>query len=107
MIRFERASATLTRESFGTLDKLAAVAKACPNILVEIEGHTDAEGTPERNQRLSDRRAQSIVDYLTRGGVNAQHLVAIGYGETRPLVPNDTAENRAKNRRIEFTVKPR
>ena len=105
MIRFERASATLTRESFTTLNKLAAVVKTCPEVTVEIEGHTDSEGTPERNQALSDRRAQSVVDYLQRGGVDAKKLVAIGYGETRPLVPNDTAENRAKNRRIEFTVK--
>jgi OmpA-OmpF porin, OOP family len=105
MIRFERASATLTRDSFPTLDRLAAAVKACPKIGIEIEGHTDAEGTPERNQRLSDRRAQSVVDYLTRGGVDASRLTAIGYGETRPLAPNDTAENRAKNRRIEFTVK--
>ena len=107
MIRFERASATLARESFVTLDKLATVAKTCPNVAIEIEGHTDSEGTPERNQRLSDRRAQSIVEYLSRTGVQTQRLTAIGYGETRPLVPNDTAENRAKNRRIEFTVKPR
>ncbi len=105
MIRFERASATLTAESFATLNKLASVVKTCPDVTVEIEGHTDAEGTPERNQALSDRRASSIVDYLLRGGVDAKKLVAIGYGETRPLVPNDTAPNRAKNRRIEFVVK--
>lgn len=105
MIRFERASATLTRESFATLDKLAGVLKTCPDVTVEIEGHTDSEGTPERNQGLSDRRAKSVVDYLERNGVLASKVTAVGYGETRPLVPNDTAENRAKNRRIEFTVK--
>lgn len=105
MIRFERASATLTRESFATLNKLASVVKTCADINVEIEGHTDSEGTPERNQLLSDRRAHAIVEYLQRGGVDQNKLTAIGYGETRPLVPNDTPENRAKNRRIEFTVK--
>ena len=82
------------------------MARNCPTVAIEIGGHTDSEGTPERNQRLSDRRAQSVYDYLTRKGVEAKKLVAVGYGETRPLVPNDSAENRAKNRRIEFTVKP-
>lgn len=107
IIRFERASATLAPESFATLDKLVTAVKNCPNIFVEIEGHTDAEGTPERNKALSDRRAQSVVDYLARGGIDAKQLTALGYGDTRPLVPNDTPDNRAKNRRIEFIAKPR
>jgi outer membrane protein OmpA-like peptidoglycan-associated protein/osmotically-inducible protein OsmY len=107
MIRFERASAVIDQESNDTLNKLASVAKTCPNVTIEIEGHTDSEGTPERNQRLSDRRAQAVVSYLARAGVDAARLVAIGYGETRPIVPNDTADNRARNRRIEFTVKTR
>ena len=107
IIRFERASAQLTRESFPTLDRLATVVRNCPSVVVEIEGHTDSEGTPERKQALSDRRAQSVVEYLSRGGVDAQRLASIGYADTRPLAPNDSALNRAKNRRIEFTVKPR
>ena len=107
IIRFERASAVLTRESFPTLDRLAAASRSCGSMVIEIEGHTDSEGAPDRNQRLSDRRAQSVVEYLSRAGVNPQQLLAVGYGETRPLVPNDTADNRARNRRIEFTVKPR
>jgi OmpA-OmpF porin, OOP family len=107
IIRFERASAVLTTESFPTLNKLVAAARNCGSMVIEIEGHTDSEGAPDRNQRLSDRRAQSVVTYLTNAGVPANQLNAIGYGETRPIVPNDTTENRARNRRIEFTVKPR
>ena len=84
---------------------MAGTAKACPGLKIEIEGHTDSEGTPERNQRLSDRRAQAVVDFLIKRGVDQAQLQAIGYGETRPLAPNDTTENRAKNRRIEFTVR--
>ena len=105
VIRFERASADLHSDSTSTLDKLAKAVNACPGFVVEIEGHTDAEGTPERNQRLSERRAQSIVSYLSRIGVGSDRLKAIGYGETRPVAANDTPENRAKNRRIEFSVK--
>ena len=105
IIRFERASADLHSDSSSTLNKLASAANACPGFAVEIEGHTDAEGTPERNLRLSERRAQSVVSYLTKAGVPADRLRAIGYGETRPVAPNDTPENRSKNRRIEFGVK--
>ena len=105
IIRFARASADIERASYSTLDKLAGIARACPKVVIEIEGHTDAEGTPERKQRLSDRRARSVVDYLNRAGVDGNKMVAVGYADTRPLAPNDTTDNRAKNRRIEFTVK--
>lgn len=103
-IRFDWASANLDRASKPTLDKLAEVSRACPNAKIDIEGHTDAEGTPERNRNLSERRAQAVVDYLVGVGIAAQRLRAVGYGETRPIAPNDTAANRARNRRIEFTV---
>ena len=76
-----------------------------PLCLIEIEGHTDAEGTPERNARLSRRRAEAVAEYLAEAGVDAQKLSAVGYGETRPVAPNDTPANRARNRRIEFAVR--
>lgn len=105
IIRFERASAALDRASHQTLDKVAMAANACPSLKLEVEGHTDAEGTPERNKGLSERRAKSVLDYLSQAGVDVGRMEAVGYGETRPVAPNDTAENRAKNRRIEFSVK--
>lgn len=104
-ILFERASADLKAVSRSTLDKLASAARACPGYVIEVEGHTDAEGTPERNKALSERRAQSVRNYLAEAGVEGDRLRAIGYGETQPIAPNDTAENRARNRRIEFAVK--
>jgi len=104
-INFKRASADIEASSYPTLDKLARIATTCPDARIEVGGHTDAEGTPERNQRLSDRRAQSVLAYLNKAGVDSSRLSAAGYGETRPVAPNDTAENRAKNRRIEFIVK--
>jgi outer membrane protein OmpA-like peptidoglycan-associated protein len=106
VIRFGWASATLEDESLPTLKELAAVANACPLARIEIEGHTDAEGTPERNSKLSERRAQAVVGYLTSAGVDAGRLTAVGYGATRPVASNDTPESRARNRRIEFKVVP-
>jgi outer membrane protein OmpA-like peptidoglycan-associated protein len=106
VITFETASAEINPDSQDTLNALADAARACPRLQIEIEGHTDSEGTPERNQRLSDRRAAAIRTFLVRAGVDETMLTAVGYGETQPLVPNDTPENRAKNRRIEFTVRP-
>ncbi|MEM1370689.1 MAG: OmpA family protein [Pseudomonadota bacterium] len=104
-IRFAFASSNLDSRSFGTLDELVSIARSCPDFRIEIEGHTDAEGRPDLNLRLSQRRAQSVFDYLVKAGVNQQRLSAIGYGETRPVAPNTTAQNRARNRRIEFSVK--
>ena len=104
-IQFERASDVLLRQSMPTLRQLAQIGSKCENVLIEIEGHTDSEGIPERNQPLSERRAQSVVNYLVENGISADRIRAVGYGDTKPVAPNDTAENRAKNRRIEFSVK--
>lgn len=105
MIQFERASDVLLRESQPVLRKLVEVANTCQNSTIEVEGHTDSEGIPERNQPLSERRAQAVVTFLVEAGVPAERIKAIGYGDTKPIADNATAEGRAKNRRIEFTVK--
>lgn len=105
VILFSRASAELDRRSLPTLRRLAQAAEACPDVTIEVEGHTDAEGTDERNQRLSERRAQAVVDYLAERGVSVERMKAVGYGASQPVVPNDKPENMARNRRIEFTVK--
>ncbi len=104
-ILFERASVEINRKSHATLKELAETLQSCPSVAVEIEGHTDSEGTPERNKRWSERRAESVREHLVKYGVDAARLVAIGYGQERPIAPNETAEERARNRRIEFTVK--
>jgi len=106
IINFDRAKADLTSDSTQTLKDLVDVANECPSFKIEIEGHTDAEGTDERNQRLSDRRARAVADFLARHGVDPKRLTTIGYGATRPIADNATAEGRAKNRRIEFNVSP-
>ncbi len=107
LIQFRLASAELDSASFETLDKLAEAAKSCPDMHIEVGGHASSEGGAEINQQLSLKRAQSVVTYLARAGVDATQLEPIGFGATRPIAPNDSSENMAKNRRIEFTVRPK
>ncbi|MET0195163.1 MAG: OmpA family protein [Hyphomicrobiaceae bacterium] len=106
-ILFESASAELDNASSTTLAKVAAAIKSCPDVMVQIEGHTDDEGTQRNNQTLSLQRARSVLDYLVKAGVNAEQLEPVGYGKTRPIAPSKTDESRAKNRRIEFVVRPK
>ncbi len=70
--------------------------------LLRIEGHTDDDGDPEANQTLSERRALAVARWLTEHGVDCRRLAAVGFGATKPTAPNDTAENKAKNRRLAF-----
>lgn len=106
-ITFQRASAELDRRSHRTLDNLAQIAKGCPGYMIEVAGHTDNEGEPDRKKRLSERRARSVLDYLVRAGVSANSIEAVGFGDSQPKVPNDSPANMALNRRIEFSVKPK
>lgn len=103
-IQFEPNSAAFRRPSYGTLDDVARVARRCA-ARIEIGGHLDAEANAEATRDLSLRRAQAVRDHLVRAGVEPGRLEAVGYGGTRPLVPNEGEDNRARNQRIEFTVK--
>lgn len=105
-LSFESGSATIYRTSFGLLDNLAYLLRRCPEASVEISGHTDADGPPERNLDLSRQRAGAVADYLRNAGIPTERLVATGYGASRPLVANDSEANKARNRRIEFQVRP-
>ncbi|MGJ4948520.1 OmpA family protein [Bradyrhizobium sp. HKCCYLS20291] len=104
-IRFETGRSDLDRDSTGLLDRLVEIAFRCPAANVEIIGHTDAEGDSAANQVLSQKRAQAVVDYLTKAGLPADRFSAIGYGSTQPIASNDTGDGRAQNRRIEFVVR--
>jgi OmpA-OmpF porin, OOP family len=106
LIHFHYASAELESASFPTLDQLAGAAKSCPGMHIEVAGHASAEGSSDANQALSLKRAQSVVTYLVQAGVDPGRLEPIGFGASRPVAPNDRGENLAKNRRIEFTVRP-
>lgn len=100
LFAFDRAN--LKPESRPVLDQVAEYLKANPGIAMEIQGHTDNVGTAEYNLKLSRQRAQAVKDYLMGKGIPPERLDVKGLGLSSPLVPNDTEENRARNRRVEF-----
>jgi OOP family OmpA-OmpF porin len=75
-----------------------------PSLHVVVEGHTDSVGSDAYNQRLSERRAKAVRDYLVRQGIDASRITTRGYGKSRPVASNDTAEGRAQNRRAEIVA---
>lgn len=103
-IFFSTAKWDLRSNSKTELDILVKFLTNNPDIRIEISGHTDDVGSDTNNQALSEKRARSVVDYLTEKGIDAGRLESKGYGESKPKVPNDSAENRAKNRRIDFQI---
>jgi outer membrane protein OmpA-like peptidoglycan-associated protein len=105
-IFFEFGKATFTSESYEELNKMVSFMEANPNVNVEIAGHTDNIGSDAVNKKLSQMRANKVVDYLTGKGIDRRRLNAVGYGEERPIVSNDDeVMGREINRRVEFIVK--
>jgi len=103
-IFFATAKADLLPTSYVELKKLLKIMSDYPNIVVEIAGHTDSHGSDSYNKDLSQRRAQSVVNYLVENGISEEQFVAHGYGEEVPIATNKTEEGRQLNRRVEFTV---
>jgi OmpA-OmpF porin, OOP family len=103
-IRFETGKADIDPDSAGLLDRLVEIALRCPAANIEVTGHTDTDGDDAANQTLSEKRAEAVVDYLVKAGLPAPRFTATGFGSTQPLVPNDSEEGKAQNRRIEFKV---
>ncbi len=101
-IHFEFDKDKIRSESFPILDAVAEVLQKFPNIKIELQGHTDNKGSPAYNKSLSDRSATSVKKYLVSHGIESGRLTSHGYGLERPLVPNDTEQNRALNRRVQF-----
>jgi outer membrane protein OmpA-like peptidoglycan-associated protein len=99
-VLFATNSAELTPEGRALLDRLAPCWRGGR---FEVAGHTDSSGSDAINQPLSERRAQAVVDRLVSRGIDASALTARGYGSSRPIAPNATPEERARNRRVEFT----
>ena len=103
-INFETGKAVITAGSFKSLDDLVTLLNSYPGASVEIQGHTDNNGTPESNKTLSQDRANSVKRYLSAGGVSEARMTAIGYGQELPLADNKTEAGKTKNRRVDFKL---
>jgi outer membrane protein OmpA-like peptidoglycan-associated protein len=103
-INFATGSAKIARGSYALLDEAAKLLTEYPSMRLSIEGHTDNVGKPEKNQTLSQARADAVRDYVSGKGIAADRLEAKGYGDTKPVEDNKTAKGRAANRRIEFHI---
>ena len=105
-VNFETGKAALLPDSYTALDEVGGILLKWPQLSIEIGGHTDSRGRAEKNQALSEARAKSVKDYLVDKypGLATAQLSTKGYGSSRPLVPNTSALNMSKNRRVEFKV---
>jgi len=105
-ITFDFDKSELKPQFNNTLDSVVLVLNEYKSTLITVKGHTDSTGSDDYNQKLSERRALAVAQYLQSKNVAQQRLAAIGYGETRPVAPNNTAEGRAQNRRVELELEP-
>lgn len=104
-LTFESGSAEIRPENFSLLTKVQRVIREFPESTITVEGHTDSQGNEAMNQELSRRRAIAVREYiLSNMPISADRITAVGYGESRPVAPNDTEAGRAMNRRIDITL---
>ena len=94
----------LRPESFVELDRVVKLMQENPTLEIEMSAHTDSYGSDDYNFKLSDNRARSVMEYIISKGIAAGRIISHGYGETVPVAPNDTPENRQLNRRVEFKI---
>jgi outer membrane protein OmpA-like peptidoglycan-associated protein len=103
-VLFDTGSSTLRTAAREKLAKISGIVLAHPGLSLQIEGHTDSVGGDQMNQQLSERRADSVRDFLIAQGVAGSSVTAKGFGKTQPIASNDTADGRQKNRRVELVV---
>ena len=103
-IYFDFNKSILLKESFKTLDLLYDTFVSNPGLIVEISGHTDSIGSDQYNLGLSQRRADAVVEYLVKKGIDTASFISKGYGEKNPIADNETEEGRSLNRRVEMKV---
>src|SRR5690349_15447799 len=105
-ITFKTASADLNAGFFKVLDSVSLVLKEFDKTTINVEGHTDSDGSEAYNQQLSLNRATSVGTYLHSQGVNGQRIMTFGAGESRPIASNSTAQGKQQNRRVELKLQP-
>ena len=103
-VNFATGSAKLTPESSAELDVVVDAMTKDPEMTVEVSGHTDNVGKPEKNKALSEARAKTVAAYVASKGIEPKRLQAVGFGDAKPLVANDSPDNMRKNRRTEFKI---
>ncbi len=105
-ILFEQGRAEVAKDAGTTslLDDIARVLQACPTARITVEGHTNSDGSAQRNRRLSENRAREVIGALAARGAEAGRFTPVGYGPDRPLVPHGSEEARERNRRVQFVV---
>ncbi len=103
-VHFARGDARIDTSGKGVLDGLVGALNICPEATLHIAGHADSSGKSRHNKVLSRHRARGVASYMIHKGIDDGRLVAVGYGDQKPVAPNDSKANRAKNRRIELTV---
>jgi outer membrane protein OmpA-like peptidoglycan-associated protein/Mg-chelatase subunit ChlD len=103
-VYFDTGKSILKPESKKAIDIVYNMLTASPSMIIELQGHTDSRGDADKNQKLSERRANAVRDALIKRGISPSRIKAKGYGETQPIASNKTAEGRAKNRRTVFVV---
>jgi len=104
-IQFEKGSSKLAKVSDAILDRVVNIVKESPSIKhIEVRGYTSSEGVPVKNKALSQARAEAVLAYLIGHGIPKEKLNAKVFGADDPIAPNDTEENREKNRRVTFEV---
>ena len=103
-IQFEYNSYELTESSNTELESLAQLMRMNPTLRIELSAHTDDQGSDRYNDRLSEMRGKAVEKWLVEQGIDAARMEAVGYGKRKPLVPNDSEEHRALNRRVEIKV---
>lgn len=101
---FVQSKPMLKAESYPELDRLADIMQENPTLVIELNGHTDNQGNKKLNQELSEKRVVAVMNYLLTKGVAKNRMTGKGFGGSKPIMPNDTEENRQKNRRVEFKI---
>lgn len=101
---FATGSSRLESRSEPVLNSIVEIVGRCPALSIQVGGHTDSDGTEAENLALSEARARAVRTYLINAGADGDRIEAVGFGETMPEVPNDSLANKARNRRIEFTI---
>jgi OmpA-OmpF porin, OOP family len=104
-LNFDTGKALIKPESYPIIAQIAAMMKNSPDLTLSVEGHTDNVGDPQENQKLSEERAKAVVSAVAQKGVDASRLIAVGFGQKKPIADNTSEEGRAKNRRVELVKK--